>query len=127
MKASSASGVWPIVISIKLIFISIINIKVMSTIAAFEKEIMMQLRYLQNFKPQQMLSNSKQKKSIFCGTGDSYASALLAEVFSQFRASAFDPLDLLKNKNLVKNHDLYLISISGNTISNIKLGRLAKN
>ena len=99
----------------------------MSTIAAYEKEITMQLEYIQNFKPQQMLSSIKQKKTIFCGTGDSYASALLAEVFSQFRAKAHDPLDLLKNKNLVKNHDLYLISISGNTISNIRLGRLAKN
>jgi fructoselysine-6-P-deglycase FrlB-like protein len=99
----------------------------MSTIAAYEKEIMMQLEYLQNFKPQQMLSNSKQKKTIFCGTGDSYASALLAEVFSQFKAKAHDPLDLLKNKSLVKNHDLYLISISGNTVSNIRLGRLTKN
>jgi len=99
----------------------------MSTIEAYEKEIMMQLEYLQSFKPQQLLSSIKQRKTIFCGTGDSYASALLAEVFSQFRARSHDPLDLLKNKNLVKNHDLYLISISGNTISNIRLGKLAKN
>ena len=99
----------------------------MSTIAAYEKEIMMQLEYLQNFKQQRLLSNIKQRKTIFCGTGDSYASAILAEVFSEFRARAHDPLDLLKNKSLVKNHDLYLISISGNTISNIRLGKLAKN
>ena len=99
----------------------------MRTISAYEKEIMMQLEYLKNFKPQQMLSDTKQKSAIFCGTGDSYASALLAEVFSQFRARAHDPLDLLKNQNLLKNHDLYLISISGNTLSNIKLGKLSKN
>lgn len=99
----------------------------MYTIEAYEKEIRMQLGYLQNFKPQKILSNIKQKKTIFCGTGDSYASALLGEVFSKFQARAHDPLDLLKNKSLVKNHDLYLVSISGNTISNIMLGRLAKN
>ncbi|HXX06179.1 MAG TPA: sugar isomerase, partial [Candidatus Bathyarchaeia archaeon] len=99
----------------------------MSTIAAYEKEIMMQLDYLQNFQPQQLLSDIKQKKSVFCGTGDSYASALLTEVFSQFRTRSHDPLDLLKNKNLVKNHDLYLISISGNTLSNINLGKLSNS
>jgi len=99
----------------------------MSTIAAYEKEIMMQLDYLQNFQPQQLLSDIKQKKSVFCGTGDSYASALLAEVFSQFRTRSHDPLDILKNKNLVKNHDLYLISISGNTLSNINLGKLSNS
>ena len=99
----------------------------MSTIAAYEKEIMMQLEYLKNFKPQPILSKSRQKRTIFCGTGDSFASALLAEVFSQFQAKAHDPLDLLKNKNLVKNHYLYLVSISGNTTSNINLGKLVKN
>jgi len=99
----------------------------MTTISAYEKEIMMQLEYLKNFKPQKILSDIKQKRAIFCGTGDSYASALLAEVFSRFRARAYDPLDFLKNRDLLHNHDLYLISISGNTISNIKLGKLSKN
>ena len=99
----------------------------MSTISAFEKEIRMQLNFVQNFVPQRPLSTLKQKRAVFCGTGDSFVSAQLAEVFSGFRTRAFDPLDLLKNKRLVKNHDLYLISISGNTISNIKLAKAAKN
>jgi len=110
-----------------LIFISIINIKVMSTIEAYEKEIMMQLEYVQNFKPRKTLSPSLQKRAIFCGTGDSYASALLAAVFSDFQSSANDPLDLLKNKHLIKNQNLYLISISGNTVSNVNLRKIAKN
>ncbi|MEK6877029.1 MAG: sugar isomerase, partial [Thermoproteota archaeon] len=46
---------------------------------------------------------------------------------SDFRASAFDPLDLLKNKRLAKDKDLYMISISGNTVSNIKLAKAVKN
>ncbi|MGI0083288.1 MAG: sugar isomerase [Nitrosopumilaceae archaeon] len=98
----------------------------MSTIAAFEKEIKMQLDFLQNFVPQKPLSIAKQKRTIFCGTGDSFVSAQLAEVFSDFRVKAFDPLDLLKNKRLLKGHDLYLISISGNTISNVKLAKNSK-
>lgn len=103
------------------------NIRVMSTIQAFEKEIMMQLDFLETFQPQKMLSSTKQKRAIFCGTGDSFASALLAQVFSKFRVQVHDPLDLAKNKNLIKNHDLYLVSISGNTISNINLAKMSKN
>ncbi|MGI0073712.1 MAG: sugar isomerase [Nitrosotalea sp.] len=99
----------------------------MSTIAAFEKEIVMQLDFLKKFKPQRMLSIQKQKRAIFCGTGDSYASAQLAEVFSQFRAKAHDPLDLVKNRNLLANHDLYLVSISGNTVTNIQLAKFSKH
>ncbi len=98
----------------------------MSTIAALEKEIKMQIGFLERFVPQRALPISKQKKVIFCGTGDSFASAQLAEVFSQFRARAHDPLDLIKNRRMLQEHDLYLVSISGNTGSNIRLGKLAK-
>jgi fructoselysine-6-P-deglycase FrlB-like protein len=99
----------------------------MSTIAAFEKEIKLQVRFVQNFVSQKQLSIPKQKKAVFCGTGDSFVSAQLAEVFSGFRARACDPLDLLKNKRLAKDRDLYMISISGNTVSNIKLAKAVKN
>ena len=99
----------------------------MSTIVAFEKEIKLQVSFVQNFVSQKQLSIPKQKQAIFCGTGDSFVSAQLAEVFSNFKSRAFDPLDLLKNKKLAKNKDLYLISISGNTVSNIKLAKAAKN
>src|SRR3990170_398285 len=99
----------------------------MSTIAAFEKEIKLQPSFVQNFVSQKQLAIPTQEKTIFCGTGDSFVSAQLAEVFSDFSACALDPLDLLKNKKLVKNKNLYLISISGNTISNIKLAKVSKN
>ncbi|MGH9999263.1 MAG: sugar isomerase [Nitrosopumilaceae archaeon] len=99
----------------------------MSTIAAFEKEIKLQVSFVQDFVSQKQLSVQTQKQTIFCGTGDSFVSAQLAEVFSDFRARALDPLNLLKNKKLAKNKKLYLISISGNTISNIKLAETSKN
>mgnify|MGYP003481427474 FL=1 len=63
---------------------------------------------------------------IFCGTGDSLVSAMLAEVFSNYFVKSFDPFDLLKFKTLVKNKTIYLVSISGNTISNIKVAKIAK-
>lgn len=98
----------------------------MSTIAAFESEIGMQLEFLKNFKPQHQLSVSKQKKTVFCGTGDSFAAAQLGQVFSNFRVKALDPLELSKDKNLFNGNNLYFISISGNTISNIKLAKKSK-
>jgi fructoselysine-6-P-deglycase FrlB-like protein len=38
-----------------------------------------------------------------------------------------DPLDLLKNKSITKNKTVYFVSISGNTISNIKVAKMAKS
>jgi D-arabinose 5-phosphate isomerase GutQ len=99
----------------------------MSTIAAFEKEIKMQPKFLEKLVPHKPLSVEKQKRTIFCGAGDSFLSAQLGEIFSDFRVKAFDPLDLLKNKRLLKDHDLYLISISGNTVSNVNLAKTFRN
>jgi fructoselysine-6-P-deglycase FrlB-like protein len=101
--------------------------KLLSTVDAFEKEIMLQLDFIKNFVPQKPLAKRTQKDTIFCGTGDSFVSALLAEAFSDFRARALDPLDLLKNQKLAQNKNLYLVSISGNTVSNIKLAKISKN
>jgi len=98
----------------------------MNTIAAFEKDVFLQVEFLEKFSPQKSLSASKQKKSIFCGTGDSYAAALLAESFSGMNVRVIDPRDLIANSTIVQNNDVYLISISGNTISNIKVAKVAK-
>src|SRR5574340_805465 len=98
----------------------------MGTIDALEKEITMQLDFMRKFVPQKTLSARKQKKAIFCGAGDSFASAQLAAIFSKFGAKAYDPLDLIKNNEVFRGHDLYLVSISGNTISNIHLAKLHK-
>ncbi|MDE1815584.1 MAG: sugar isomerase [Thaumarchaeota archaeon] len=98
----------------------------MDTVEAFEKEIAMQLDFVRQFVPQRKLSIKRQKNSVFCGTGDSFASAQLAEVFSNFKVRVYDPLDLIKNKKLVAGRDLYLVSISGNTVSNVKLAKMHK-
>ena len=37
-----------------------------------------------------------------------------------------DPLDLYRNKKLAKSKHVYFVSISGNTITNIKVARMAK-
>ncbi len=99
----------------------------MKTIEALENDILLQIPFLQNMILQKQLSFKKQQKTIFCGSGDSLAAALLAEAFSNYHTRAADPLDLLKNPSILKNKDAYIISISGNTSSNVKTAKLFKN
>jgi len=97
------------------------------TIEAYERDVILQTQFLQVFKPQKPLSKSSQKNSIFCGSGDSLAAALLAEAFSDLKVRTADPLDLIKNKQITKQSTIFLVSISGNTLSNIKVAKLARN
>ena len=99
----------------------------MKTIEALENDILLQIPYLEEFIPHKIISEKKQHKTIFCGSGDSLAAAMLAESFSNFKVRAADPLDLLKNHSIIKNNQIYIISISGNTISNVKVGKISKN
>lgn len=98
----------------------------MNSIDAFERDVILQTQFLQIFRPQTPISEISQKNSIFCGSGDSLAAAFLAEAFSNFKVRAADPLDLLKNPQILKKHNVFLISISGNTISNIKVAKIAQ-
>ena len=95
----------------------------MNTIEAYEKDINLQLDFLKRFRKQKPISN--QKNVIFSGSGDSLASAMLAESFSNL-VKAMDPLDLYKNKQSVKSQHVYFVSISGSTITNIKVAKVAK-
>lgn len=98
----------------------------MDTIEAFEKDIELQLDFLKSFKKQKPISKTLQKNTLFTGSGDSLISSLLAESFSDGLVRVMDPLDLYKNKHLVKSKRVYFVSISGNTITNIKVAKLAK-
>jgi len=98
----------------------------MNTIEAYEKDIHLQLDFLKSFRKQKTLSHNQQKNIIFSGSGDSLASSMLAESFSGGLVKALDPLDLYYNKQLVKSKHVYFVSISGNTITNIKVAKIAK-
>ncbi|MEK6971383.1 MAG: sugar isomerase, partial [Thermoproteota archaeon] len=97
----------------------------MKTVEALEQDILLQIPFLHKFKAEKPIPTQKQSKTIICGTGDSYAASLLCEAFSDFKIRAIDPLDLVNNPSLAKNH-AYLVSISGNTISNIRAAKIAK-
>jgi len=96
----------------------------MNSIEAYENDIKLQLDFLKSFKKQKVLSN--QKNILFTGSGDSLVSSLLAESFSGGLVKAMDPLDLYKDKSLAKLNKVYFVSISGNTITNIKVAKIAK-
>jgi fructoselysine-6-P-deglycase FrlB-like protein len=97
-----------------------------NSIEAYENDINSQLKFLESFRPCKSITKFNQHSTIFCGSGDSLASAMLAESHSEFRVKAADPLDLLKNKPILKNKNIYIVSISGRTISNIKIAKMAK-
>jgi len=96
----------------------------MNSIEAYENDIKLQLDFLKSFKKQKILTN--QKNILFTGSGDSLVSSLLAESFSGGLVKAMDPLDLYKDKSLAKLNKVYFVSISGNTITNIKVAKIAK-
>lgn len=98
----------------------------MNTVDAFENDILLQVDFLKSFKKQKPISKTLQKNTIFSGSGDSLVSSLLAESFSDGLVNAMDPLDLYKNKSLVKSKNVYFVSVSGNTITNIKTAKTAK-
>ena len=81
--------------------------KHMNTIEAFEQDIMLQENFIKKFKPERPLSKTLQNKAIFCGTGDSFAAALLAEAFSNFTIRALDPLDIINNKNIIQRKTIF--------------------
>ncbi len=98
----------------------------MNTIDAYEKDIDLQSNFLKSFKKQKLLSSTQQKNIFFSGSGDSLVSSMLAESFSDGMVKAMDPLDLYRNKQLVKSKHVYFVSISGNTLTNIKVAKIAK-
>ncbi|MFB5637305.1 MAG: SIS domain-containing protein [Nitrosarchaeum sp.] len=98
----------------------------MNTIEAYENDIFKQPKFLDTFRIQNPISKPNQKNVIFSGTGDSFASAMLAEAFSNYLVKAIDPLELINSKTIVNSKTIYFVSISGNTISNIKAAKIAK-
>lgn len=98
----------------------------MNTIDAFEKDVHLQVDFLKSFKKQRPVPKALQKNILFTGSGDSLISSMMAESFSEGLTRAMDPLDLYKNKHLAKSKHVYFVSISGNTVTNVKAAKFAK-
>lgn len=63
---------------------------------------------------------------MFVGSGDSYVAGLVAQYLSGTQAICVYPIDIIKNPSLVKDRNLYIVSISGNTQANILAAKIAK-
>ena len=97
----------------------------MNELAAYEADIHLQLEFLESFQRQPLLLPRYYSNVIFSGSGDSFAASMLAEYFSGHAARSMDPMDLYKNRQLLRNRTVYFISISGSTISNIRSAKIA--
>ena len=65
-------------------------------------------------------------RTVFTGSGDSYAAAIFAQELSGNRALGSDPYELLRSINRVRGKSLVIISVSGRTRTNLELARKAK-
>ncbi|ABK77548.1 conserved hypothetical protein [Cenarchaeum symbiosum A] len=96
------------------------------SIRALRDDVYSQPKALDGFIPQRPLSGAAQKRAIFCGSGDSLAACMLASAHSGMAARSADPLDLLRNPPIPRSTDAYIVSISGRTVSNIRVARLSR-
>ena len=56
---------------------------------------------------------------LIMGSGDSYVAALITQYVSDYRAVCCTPVEVAINPKIVRNRRLYIVSVSGNTRSNI--------
>jgi glutamine---fructose-6-phosphate transaminase (isomerizing) len=94
----------------------------MNAIEAMQAEIEYQVQDLHNLN----LSSPCVRDSLFVGSGDSYVAGLAAQYFSGSHAICCYPIDIIKNPSLVERRNLFIVSISGNTLANILAAKIAK-
>jgi glutamine---fructose-6-phosphate transaminase (isomerizing) len=94
----------------------------MNAIEAIQAEIEYQVQDLHNLN----LSSPWVRDSLFVGSGDSYVAGLAAQYFSGSHAICCYPIDIIKNPSLVERRNLFIVSISGNTLANILAAKIAK-
>ncbi|MDQ4016231.1 MAG: SIS domain-containing protein [Thermoproteota archaeon] len=94
----------------------------MNAIEAMQAEIGYQVQDLHNLN----LSSPCVRDSLFVGSGDSYVAGLAAQYFSGSHAICCYPIDIINNPLLVARRNLFIVSISGNTLANILAAKIAK-
>jgi glucosamine 6-phosphate synthetase-like amidotransferase/phosphosugar isomerase protein len=92
-------------------------------LSALQKEIWNQPGELAKYRPD---VEKASRGSIFVGAGDSLAAAVVTSYLSSGDTVAFDPYALLASPDIAKGKDVYILSVSGKTRSNILLGRRLK-
>ena len=88
-----------------------------------EKEIRYQIDDLSKLD---LPSKANLDNCLMVGAGDSYVAALITEYVSNYRTICCNPMEIVFNPEIIKNHRLYIISVSGNTKSNILAAKISK-
>lgn len=91
--------------------------------AAYVRDLQRQKSALYTFDAPSPLKGADISRAVFTGSGDSLAAAMLAEALSDYLVRAADPLEIYRNPGIVRDKDLYVISVSGRTITNIRLAK----
>jgi len=99
-----------------------------ATIASVTKEFKAQPSLLRSFRRSALWSELGDDSGdpIFVGAGDSYAAALCASFMAGPRVAALDPYSLTESISWARRRPVYIVSVSGETRSNIELARALK-
>jgi fructoselysine-6-P-deglycase FrlB-like protein len=99
-----------------------------ATIASVTKEFKAQPSLLRSFRKSALWSELGDGRSdpIFVGAGDSYAASLCASFMAGPRVAALDPYSLTESIGWARGRPVYIVSVSGETRSNIELARALK-
>jgi fructoselysine-6-P-deglycase FrlB-like protein len=93
----------------------------MNAIEAMQIEIGYQVQDLEKLDLQ-----SPVEDCLFVGSGDSYVAALAAKYFSGTHSHCYHPVDIIKNPLLVKGHNVFIVSVSGNTKANVLAAKIVR-
>ncbi len=98
-----------------------------ATIASVAEEIKAQPSLLRSFRSSPTWSElGESGDPIFVGAGDSYAASLCASFLAGPRVLALDPYSLAESIGWARGRPVYIVSVSGETRSNIELARALK-
>lgn len=86
-----------------------------------EKEIRRQPAALQDFSSEH--PRRARAGSVFVGAGDSYAAALIVSYMSSGKFLVSDPYVVLASPDLARGREVFFISVSGRTMSNVAAAR----
>jgi fructoselysine-6-P-deglycase FrlB-like protein len=95
----------------------------MNSIEAMELEIIYQVQELQKSVQPNKINPDH---CLFIGSGDSFVAGLVAQHASNRRAISCNPVDFLLNPCIAEKRDIYIISVSGQTIANIVSAEVAR-
>ena len=99
-----------------------------ATISSVAKEFKAQPALLRSFRKSALWSELGDDSGdpIFVGAGDSYAAALCGSFIAGPRVAALDPYSLTESISWARGRPVYIVSVSGETKSNIELARALK-